>query len=475
MPHYPLAFAAGLLVLTAPALLAADTRPNVLVCVADDWSYPHAGCYGDRVVQTPNFDKVAAEGILFTHVFCASPSCTPSRAAMLTGQYIHRLNESGNLWSTLDPRYATYPDLLERAGYVVGLTGKGWGPGDFKASGRPRNPAGPNFRSFDEFLKAVPADKPFCFWFGSHQPHRPYQRGSGRAAGLKPEAVTVPPYLPDAPEVRGDILDYYAAVQEFDRQLGEVLKALDASGRAGNTLVIVTSDNGWPFPHCKANLYDGGTREPMAVRWPGWSKSGQHSDAFIHQSDLAPTVMEAAGLKPPADMTGRSFLPLLTGGSYTPAAQVFLERERHANVRRGDLSYPCRAVRTREFLYVRNLRPDRWPAGDPETYFAAGPFGDIDPGPAKQLLLDRRNDPTVRRFFELACAKRPAEELYDLAKDPDQLVNVADKPAFADAKRKLLETLEKWQRDTGDPRVNPADDRWDKFRYFGNPVNPRHE
>src|SRR5579862_8796330 len=189
-----------------------DSRPNILFLLADDWSWPHAGIYGDRAVKTPNFDRLAGEGILFSHTFSASPTCTASRAAILTGQAIHRLEDSANLHSTLSSRFKTYPDLLEDHGYSVGLWGKGWGPGNIKPGGRTRNPAGPDVRSFGDFLSNVPQGKPFCFWFGSHDPHRPYEKGTGAGSGMKIESVDVPPYLPDAPETRGDICDYYWAV-----------------------------------------------------------------------------------------------------------------------------------------------------------------------------------------------------------------------------------------------------------------------
>jgi arylsulfatase A-like enzyme len=446
-----------------------DPRPNIVFCIADDWGFPHAGAYGDKVVKTPNFDKLAADGMLFHRAYCVSPSCTPSRGAILTGQWIHRLEEGGNLWSTLPKKYLTYPDLLEAAGYVVGLTGKGWGPGNFKEAGRTRNPAGPNFKTFGEFLKTVPADKPFCYWYGSTDPHRPYTPGSGAKSGMKVEDVKVPPIWPDTPEVRNDILDYYLEVQRFDQQLGDILKTLADSGRAQNTLVIVTSDNGMPFPRCKANLYDSGTHMPLAVRWPGKVKPGRTSDAFVSLSDVAPTVLEAAGIKPPAETTARSLVPLLTTDE-KPAGRdmVFVERERHANVRKGDLSYPARAVRTEHYLYIRNLRPDRWPAGDPETYHSVGPFGDIDGGPTKEVVLKMRDS----KFFQAACAKRPAEELYDLQTDRWEMTNVADKAEFADTKAKLRAVLDKWMADTGDPRAGKdgGDDRWDKFPYFGAPA-----
>jgi arylsulfatase A-like enzyme len=437
------------------------------LALADDWAWPHAGVYGDRVVRTPTFDRVAKEGMLFSHVFCVSPSCTPSRAALLTGQTIHRLEESGNLWSRLRKEYDCYPDLLEAAGYRVGLSGKGWGPGTLEGTGRTRNPAGPSFRSLAEFLPTVPADRPFCFWLGHRDPHRPYEKGSGVQAGLDPRAVTVPPDLPDTPEVRSDICDYYAAVERYDRDVGAALELLAKQGRLENTLVVMTGDNGWPFPRGKANLYDAGTRQPLAVRWPAKVKAGRRSDAYLSFQDFAPTFLEAAGLKRPASLTGRSFLDLLLGESTVLRDRVFLERERHANVREGDVGYPCRAIRTEKFLYIRNLHPERWPAGDPVLWKAVGPFGDIDGGPSKDLLLERRSDPMIARFFELACGKRPAEELYDVARDPHELTNVADRPAYLEAKKKLRAGLEEWMRSTGDPRSRENDDRWDRFPYYG--------
>jgi len=445
-------------------------RPNILFCLADDWAWPHAGAYGDKVVSTPNFDRVAREGFLFTHAFSAAPSCTPSRGAILTGQAPHRLEEGGNLHSYLAKKFAVYPELLEQAGYVVGCTRKGWGPGSVQAGGRDRNPAGPNFKSFADFLQAVPADKPFCFWFGSYDPHRPYDKGAGVAAGLKTEEVVVPAYLPDTPEIRSDILDYYTEVQRFDLEVGHLLQALSDAQKSGNTLVVITGDNGWPFPRCKANLYDGGTRQPLAIRWPSKFKGSKTSDAFVNLADLAPTFLEAAGLKPLPEMTGQSLLPLLTGKKQRGRDTVFLERERHANVRKGDLSYPARAIRTKDFLYIRNFRPDRWPAGDPELWMAVGPFGDCDGSPSKEFILDHRDEPAFAKFFQLDFGKRPAEELYDVRRDPDQIVNLVDRADYAAAKKKLRARLDRWMKKTADPRATTDDDRWDAYPYFGNPV-----
>lgn len=446
--------------------------PNILFIIADDWSYPHAGAYGDGTVSTPAFDRVAREGALFLNAFTAAPSCTPSRAAILTGQAVHRLAEGGNLHGFLPARYDVYPDLLERAGYHAGFTGKGWGPGRFEPGDRKRNPAGPRFETFDEFLAKRREGQPFVFWYGSTDPHRPYTNGAGAAAGLRADTVAVPPFLPDTADVRGDLLDYYSEVQRFDADTARLLETLQQRGELDNTIVVMTSDNGMPFPRAKANVYDFGSRMPLAIRWPHRIKPGTRVDAFVSLADLAPTFLDAAALPIPAAITGRSLLPLIEGDRAAAAARdrVFIERERHANVRRGDLSYPVRAIRTNEFLFIRNYRPDRWPAGDPEQYVAVGPFGDIDDGPSKRLLLGGRTSPSLSRFFALATGRRPAEELYDLKKDPGQTVNVAADAAYAAARDRLKKELDSWQRATGDPRATEDDDRWDRYPYYGAPA-----
>ena len=419
--------------------------------------------------EHPSLTGVAREGIRFNYCFSSAPSCSASRAAMLTGQYPHRLEEGSCLWGFLPRKFPIYPDLLAKSGYIVGSTRKGWGPGNFQAGGYTQNPAGRSFSNFAEFLKTVPEGKPFCFWFGSHDPHRPYPAGAGARAGLKTAGVVVPPFWPDNDTVRNDILDYYAAVERYDREVGELLEQLQRSGKLDNTVVVMTGDNGWPFPRCKANLYDGGTRQPLAVRWPARVKAGQVCDDFINLMDLAPCFLELAGLKPPPEMTGRSFAGLLTGQEQPGSRNVvFVERERHANVRPDNAGYPMRAIRTRDFLYIRNLRPERWPAGDPQAQKdPAHAFGDCDEGLAKTYILAHRQEPGMEHFFELCFGKRPAEELYDLKADPGQLHNVAEQDQYAAPRQELRARLDQWMKDTADPRVVKDDDHWDSYPYFG--------
>ncbi|HET6247266.1 MAG TPA: sulfatase [Tepidisphaeraceae bacterium] len=476
------AVASFLLALFAPAVARCtdaakiDPRPSILFAIADDWSYPHAGAYGDKVVNTPTFDRIAAEGMLFTRAFCAAPTCSASRASILTGQWPHRLAEGANLWGTLPARFPVYPDLLEKAGYHVGFTRKGWGPGAL--GDRKRNPAGNFYQNFDEFIKTVPPGEPFCFWFGSHDPHRAYVRDSGAKSGMKIADVTVPPYLPDTPETRGDILDYYFAVERYDRDTGNIVKKLESAGRLDNTIVVMTSDNGWPFPRAKANVYEWSAHMPLAIRWPARIKGGRKNNDLVSLIDMAPTFLQAAGVdaRQMPDMNGQSLLGALIGDAsiaVAPRTAVYFERERHANVRAGDLGYPMRAIRTDKYLYVQNLRPDLWPAGDPKMWKTVGPFGDIDPGPTKSLILDRRNDPAIAEFFRLACAKRLGEEMFDLQKDPSAMHDVAGVTEYQKTQQKLATELHAWMKQTADPRADKggAYDAFDRYPYA--PADPK--
>ena len=482
------AFGFGAASLMAPKLVSAGEpdrkRPNILFCLADDWSWPHASIAADKVVKTPTFDRVARQGVLFENAFVSSPSCTPSRGAILTGQWHWRLEEGGNLWSTLGAKFDVYPDLLEEAGYHVGYTRKGWAPGRDGPGGRTRNPAGPRYKDFSEFRKAQPEGKPFCFWFGSSDPHRGYEWQSGVKSGMKLEDVQVPACMPDSETVRTDICDYYWEVQRFDTEVGELLKILDADGELDNTLVVISGDNGMPFPRCKSNLYDMGTNVPLAVRWPAVVKGGRVVRDFISLADLAPTFLEAAGLEPTAQMTARSFLDILTSGKSGRVDRkrnhVLTGKERHVVCQEtGTGGYPMRAIRTHDYLYIRNFKPERWPAGAPKGYAESieidvtrprGTFfgyGDVDAAPTKSYMLKHRDDPKVRELFELGFAERPAEELYDLAKDPDQLNNVADKPEYVRTKKRLADLLMAQLRATEDPRVLGKGDAFDNYPYYG--------
>ncbi|TWT38086.1 Arylsulfatase precursor [Posidoniimonas corsicana] len=467
--------------LLAAATAGADERPNFLFAIADDWGWPHASAYGDPVVRTPAFDEIARQGVLFHHAYVSSPSCTPSRNAILTGQWHWRLGSGANLWSDFPARLTTYPELLRGAGYQVGATGKAFGPGRVEPQGR--EVAGRRYKSFEKFLEQRNADTPFCYWLGSSDPHRPYQAGSGAESGMDLSAIDLPACFPDSTEVRSDVADYYWEVQRFDRLVGAAIAELKERGLWENTVVVMTGDHGMPFPRCKANLYDSGTRVPLAISWPaGGGQAGRESSDFVSLTDLAPTYLALAGVELPEEMTGQSIAPVLLGKTdedqWRPRPHVLFGKERHTPTQeapdRG--GYPCRAIRTHDYLYIRNFSPDRWPNGTPNYQQAFVPgnwYSDSDNGPTKTYMVEHRGqDATHQRLFELAFAKRPAEELYDLTADPDQLHNVADEPRHADARRRLSNALLAELQATGDPRVGGRGAELEAHPYYGQ--GPKH-
>ncbi|MCF7864738.1 MAG: sulfatase, partial [Kiritimatiellales bacterium] len=246
---------------------ADDSRPNILFCLADDWSWMNAGCYGDTQARTPNIDALAAKGIRFEHAFCSAPSCSPSRASILTGRMAIELEEAANLYGGFQNKFAVYPALLEQAGYFSGSTRKGWAPGDWEDFGWKHNPAGQSYPNFEKFLKKRPDGKPFCFWFGSIDPHMPYEDGYAESSGFMPDKMILPPFLMNTPGVRKDFAGYLAEIARFDREVDGMVKLLEKMGELDNTIVVVTSDNGMPFPGAKTRLYDRGTRMPLIVYW----------------------------------------------------------------------------------------------------------------------------------------------------------------------------------------------------------------
>ena len=469
----------GLLATVLLGLLAsfrpADDRPNILFVIADDWSWLHAGAYGDSTVSTPTMDRLAADGLLFEHAYVASPSCTPSRASIVTGQWFWRLGAGANLYGPLPPEHPVYPELLEHSGYHVGFTRKGWAPG--LLGDRTRNPAGDRYPSLEEFLAARPAGNPFMFWFGTHDPHRVYEPGSGIESGIDTSRMQVPTVFPDLPDVRSDIADYYYEVQRIDRELAEMLSFLEQEGELEHTLVVITSDNGMPFPRAKSMLYDLGTRVPLIMHWPGTIPPGRRVTDLVSLVDLAPTFLEIGGLKPPEVMDGQSLIPLMTstesGLVDSSRTKVYFGKERHvpSQVSPDGGGYPMRAIRTHDYLYIRNFRPDRWPAGTPDdgrAFLSGAWYSDVDGSPTKHHMIARREEsPADEARYRLAFGKRPGEELYDLHADPDQMNNLALDPESASVKRMLWNQLLETLHATHDPRVLGTGNFFDMQPYTG--------
>ncbi len=516
----------AVLFLLAAGSLAGDSaaaeeaaRPNILFAFADDWGR-YASAYAqidgegtiNDVLQTPNFDRIAREGLLFRHAFVSAPSCTPCRSALVSGQHFWRTGRAailnGAVWDYSNP---AYPLMLRDAGYHIGKSYKVWGPGApvdapyggrehaYESAGRRFNQFSQNVTrmveqgisleqakqtlydevtgNFDAFLADRKPDQPFCFWFGPTNVHRTWIKGSGKKLwGLEPETLQgkLPPFLPDVPEVREDLADYFGEVMAFDAALGLLVERLEAIGELDNTIIVVSGDHGAPgFPYGKCNLYDFGSSVPLAVRWGGAGRSegGRVVDDLVSLTDLAPTFLELGGVEIPEVMTGRSLVNILRSdqsGKIDPQRDaVFIGRERHvANARDGFLPYPQRAIRTADYLYIINFRPDRWPLGEPYRLDGDRPptaaeitertrvtLPDEDAGPTKAWLVGQRDNPMWKPLFQQAYGKRPREELYDLQADPRQINNLAANPKYQEMRAQLEARLLGELRETGDPRM----------------------
>ncbi len=497
---------------------AANERPNILFVFADDWGR-YASAYAkiepggpSDVISTPNFDRVAGEGVLFRNAFVNAPSCTPCRSSLLSGQFFWRTGLGAILQGAVwDESIPSYPLILRDNGYHIGKLYKVWSPGtpaDAPYGGRKYGfeIKGPNFnrfsqaatefvakgktveeakellldkvgREFDAFLAARPDGSPFCFWFGPTNTHRKWVQGSGKKLwGLNPDDLQgkLPPYLPDVPIIREDFADYLGEAQAVDAALGVLLQKLEQQGELDNTLIVVSGDHGIPgFPRGKCNLYDLGVGVALAIRWGDRVPGGRVVDDFVCLPDLAPTFLEAAGLTPPDVMTARSLVNVLRSdkSGLVDASRdcVIVGRERHvAAVRNGDLPFPQRAIRTKDWLYIRNFEPDRWPMGTGpgcgeregpmptyellrEDTFAA--FADLDASPTKAWIATRQNEAGMERYFDFAFGLRPAEELYDLREDPHHMTNLAGRAELAETKSQLSDRLLSVLKQTGDPRV----------------------
>lgn len=427
---------------------AEPTRPNILFVIADDWGNGHAGAYGCPWVKTPTFDRLAKEGLLFLNAYTPTAKCAPSRSAIMTGRHPWLLGAAANHTPSFPPEIGILPEALTKAGYFYASTGKVWGPGESRqADGSPRPMTGKVFArrkaappakaianndyaaNFADFLQETSADKPWFFWLGFAEPHRAYEEGSHARFDKKPGDIDrVPKYWPDNATVRGDMLDYAVEVEHLDAQLGKVLAQLAARGELDRTLVIVTSDNGMPFPRVKGSTYDDANHLPFAVRWPaGIIRPGRQVADYVGFADLAPTFLEAAGLSWEKSglrpTSGRSLFDVFKSDGTKPLPGrdfTLIGRERNDLGRPQDQGYPVRGIVTAGRLYLENAEPSRWPACNPETGYL-----DTDASPTKSFILQARRTAGSDPFWELCFGLRPGREFYDLTTDPDCVLNLA--------------------------------------------------
>ncbi|MDF1739375.1 MAG: sulfatase [Verrucomicrobiales bacterium] len=498
--------------------LSAADRPNILFAFADDWGR-YASAYrevdgtgtANDLIETPHFDRVAREGVLFKNAFVTAPSCTPCRSSIVSGQYFFRTGQGAILQGAIwDETIPVFPLMLRDSGYHIGKVYKVWSPGDIKdapfgAQQYGFELKGPDVNTFSQsvtrmvakgvtvaaakeemlskverefagFLDAQPGDAPFLFWFGPTNVHRKWTRGSGKALwDLEPDGLKgkLPAFLPDVPEIREDFADYLGEAMAFDAALGVLLGELEKRGELENTLVVVSGDHGAPgFPRGKCNLYDFGQAVALAACWgDGKIPKGRVVDDFVNLMDLAPTFLEAGEVAIPEVMTGKSLLNVFTSAESglvdETRTRVVTGRERHvAGARTGNKPYPQRAIRTKDHLYIYNFEPDRWPMGTPgaaaedelpstdvlsnDTFIC---FADLDASPTKAWMVENRENPKFAKSYQLGFAKRPQVELYVLSDDPDQMNNRAGDETLAEIQKSLHDALFEELTNANDPRV----------------------
>lgn len=467
-----------------------QTRPNILIAMGDDISFPHMGAYGTSWVKTPGFDRVAENGILFKNAYTPNAKSSPSRACFLTGRNSWQLEEAANHIPYFPPKFKTFIESFGENGYYTGYTAKGWAPGvALDITGKPRQLTGRAFNSqklippakgisnidyaanFEEFLDSRTDSKPFCFWYGSNEPHRGYEYGSGVSKGGKSinDISKVFGFWPDNEIVRNDMLDYAYEIEHFDNHLVKMLEILEKKGELENTIVIVTADNGMPFPRVKGQAYEYSNHMPLAIMWgKGIKNPGRIIYDFISFIDFAPTLLEVAGIKQTdagmQQIQGASFTDILftrkKGYINKNRDHILLGKERHDVGRPDDTGYPIRGIIKDGFLYLRNYKPERWPAGNPETGYM-----NVDGSPTKTLILNLKRSGRSLEFWKQSFGMRKEEELYNIGNDPECINNLAADAGYNALKRRLSGQLYIELLEQDDPRVKGNGDIFDKYPY----------
>lgn len=450
-------------------------KPNVLFVIFDDAGMDMSA-YGKSYVNSPGFDAVAEQGILFNKTYTPNAKCSPSRASILTGRNSWQLDAGANHYIYFPPKFKTFPEVMLENGYATGYTGKGYVPGvTLTSDGKERQVIGQRIsehkttgltaeistvdyaQNFQYFLREVGKGQPWFFWVGFHEPHRAYEYGSGEKIGNKKlsDIKHVPKYWPDTTMVRHDLLDYALEVEYADSHLQKIMKHLEVSGQLENTLVVVTSDHGMPFPRVKGNGYERANHIPMAIMWKGKIKKNRVVDDYVSFIDIAPTFMDIAkidwqssGMHPAAGKSLRNILFSEESGQIEAFRDyVLIGKERHDPGRPSDEGYPFRGIYKGNLLYIKNYEPKRWPAGNPETGYL-----NVDSSPIKRLLIEQRRE-GFYDYWKLNLGKRPPEELYDISKDPDCVYNLAEIISFQDLKKGMETEMENMLLEQGDLRM----------------------
>ncbi|QDS87893.1 Arylsulfatase [Rosistilla ulvae] len=432
---------------------AADARPNVIVFIADDVSWNDFGCYGNPQARTPNIDRLAAGGLRLDQAYLTASSCSPSRASMITGRYPHNNGPASELHLPIAANLPWFPERLRDAGYYTALSGKNHmsvgklEPGqsarpkafDLIDRGRNKNNGG-GHANWVRIAKDRPRDKPFFFWYAAYDAHRAWdgdRQWDAKKYGPRhtPESVRVPKFLVDDLPTRQDLASYYNEVTRFDYFVGEVVQELAEQKVLDNTLILVLADNGRPFPRAKTRLHDSGMKTALVAHWPATIKPGEVSDSLVSAIDIAPTVLSVAGAEIPETVQGVSMLPLFSDPSATIRRYAFSEHNWH------DFEAHGRSIRDGRFLFIQNNRPQfPW----------QGPADSVNSPSHEQLRLQRDGNKLTAAQQDVFTAPRPAEELYLVDADPDQLNNLIDDKRYAADADRLRKLLDEWSVATGD-------------------------
>jgi arylsulfatase A-like enzyme len=438
-----------LILVVCAAHVWAGSPPNVVVIIGDDISAEDFGCYGNPGIRTPNIDRLARESLVFDNAYLTISSCSPSRCSILTSRYPHNLETASELHGALPPGIPFLPRLLRDAGYYTVQSGKA------HFGETPGRVTGPALEAFDvmgdgeldelaggrggenrwvDRLRERPKGRPFFMWFASHDAHRIWDADSF-AGFARPEEVRVPPYLADTPGTRADLAHYYDEIMRLDFYVGEVIRELRRQDILENTVIVFMADNGRPFPRSKTRLYDDGIKAPLIVRWPAGIPHAGRTRALVSAIDLAPTLLEIAGVAQPASFQGVSLLPVFRDPSATVRDYVFAEQNWH------NFTAHVRMVRQENFVYLRNAWPELPLPGASDTFYT--PSAEA----LKQWRADGRLTPAQGDLF---LQPRPSEELYDLAHDPLQLHNLALETQPPAGLARLRDALTRWTNETGD-------------------------
>lgn len=454
------------------------SRPNILFCIMDDAS-PHMGAYGYEWVNTPAFDRVADQGILFTNAYTPNAKCAPSRANVITGRNSWQLEEAANHVVNFPEKFKTFPEVLRENGYVTAKTGKGWGPGNpGSINGTTRLLIGESFNdqktkpwasgmsgedyaaNFEQFLNETGDDKPWFFWYGAREPHRRYEYGSGHRIGGKnlEDIDSVPAFWPDNEIVRNDMLDYALEIEYADSHLGLMIESLEKRGLLENTIIVFTSDHGMPFPRCKAQEYEFSNHVPLAIMWPkGINNPGRIVKDMVSFIDFAPTFLEVAGIN--FEESGMHSSPGISltdifnsekEGQVNPERDVVvIGKERHDYSRPNNQGYPIRGIVSNDYLYLYNYDISLYPAGNPEIGYL-----DIDGSPTKTEILRLFRTGEEDKYWQWSMGKRKVnEEFFNVTEDPDCMNNLASDPNLSKLKTKMKTRMEKMLKEQDDPRM----------------------